>query len=508
MSPPEIGSPPAGEPMIPPLTEFTDVCIGVMGETPPGGPGRLPPASTNPLIVHRTPMPTLRAEPINVDLEEDSSGIEEEEPYLEKILNDPRSVAPRRSQNTKRASRVSYVPCASPPATPCKLRRGSYHSAAWERSGMSLSGGCNLSPDAHASRGRGDSLITHGDVELNPVPKSGPCAIDGGLDAELLLTAGHGRWREWHPYTGSIGHPAPAGERPLPAAHESFLLWVHGPESCRQLCRIQGVHHFLSHACLDPRTNRRHLFVCPLCEHIVNGTPRMFRRHLFRCIDDSSSEDGSFPQTGHLLPRCPSDQSQALLPGATRPSHRPVPASYVCVTSTPPRRLRQTYLPPWNCSPRTGRGDALLSMGDVEGNPGPRAPSAVSLLPCRDTYAAGVAHDPYAPVARDACVHDSEYLSDRRTCHRMRQIAFGKATVGYYRYRCLVPVLERLPGFPVTPRVDDPSHTRSWRSKLHAWRRALHEWDDAPIAPTSRGGFLSCGDVSPNPGPPSRAARR
>ena len=60
---------------------------------------------------------------------------------------------------------------------------------------------------------------------------------------------------------------------------------------------------------------------------------------------------------------------------------------------------------------------------------------------------------------------------------RAKQIGYGKATLGYVRYRHLVPPPTREPGHPRTPRVDQRCSKRSWDGQVRKWRRGLHAWD-------------------------------
>lgn len=62
---------------------------------------------------------------------------------------------------------------------------------------------------------------------------------------------------------------------------------------------------------------------------------------------------------------------------------------------------------------------------------------------------------------------------------RERQIAFGKATLGYARYIECVSRDQRTRSDPVTPRANTDVSRRQFRRLVNTWRRALHEWDSS-----------------------------
>jgi len=68
-------------------------------------------------------------------------------------------------------------------------------------------------------------------------------------------------------------------------------------------------------------------------------------------------------------------------------------------------------------------------------------------------------------------------LDDNRLKQRQKQIDYGYRTVGYLRYRLLVPKDKRQPEHPRTPRKTQPCSKRSWDGQLRKWRRELHRWD-------------------------------
>eukprot|EP01012_Entosiphon_sulcatum_P032595 TRINITY_DN41435_c0_g1_i1.p1 TRINITY_DN41435_c0_g1~~TRINITY_DN41435_c0_g1_i1.p1 ORF type:complete len:265 (+),score=30.80 TRINITY_DN41435_c0_g1_i1:50-844(+) len=68
---------------------------------------------------------------------------------------------------------------------------------------------------------------------------------------------------------------------------------------------------------------------------------------------------------------------------------------------------------------------------------------------------------------------------------RMKQIFFGKNTIGYHMYLQQVPKEERAEGnekHAVTPRADQLCSKRSWDLQVKRWRRTLHLWDPPELA--------------------------
>jgi len=68
-------------------------------------------------------------------------------------------------------------------------------------------------------------------------------------------------------------------------------------------------------------------------------------------------------------------------------------------------------------------------------------------------------------------------LDEQRLAQRQKQIDYGYRTVGYLRYRLLVPKDHRKPDHPRTPKKTQSCSKRSWDGQLKKWRRDLHLWD-------------------------------
>jgi len=68
-------------------------------------------------------------------------------------------------------------------------------------------------------------------------------------------------------------------------------------------------------------------------------------------------------------------------------------------------------------------------------------------------------------------------LDEQRLVQRQKQIDYGYRTVGYLRYRLLVPKEKRKPEHPRTPKKAQGCSKRSWDGQLKKWRRDLHLWD-------------------------------
>lgn len=60
---------------------------------------------------------------------------------------------------------------------------------------------------------------------------------------------------------------------------------------------------------------------------------------------------------------------------------------------------------------------------------------------------------------------------------RQKQIDYGKNTVGYDRYRRLVPKERRHRKHPSTPPINKKYSRRAWDGLIRVWRQRLHFWD-------------------------------
>eukprot|EP00042_Codosiga_hollandica_P017321 m.47067 g.47067 ORF g.47067 m.47067 type:complete len:144 (-) comp47509_c0_seq1:169-600(-) len=67
---------------------------------------------------------------------------------------------------------------------------------------------------------------------------------------------------------------------------------------------------------------------------------------------------------------------------------------------------------------------------------------------------------------------------EHRLQQRMKQIEFGKNTLGYTLYLQSVPKKDRKKGeHPVTPDVKRKCSKRAWDGLVRNWRKALHVYD-------------------------------
>mmetsp|Transcript_33499 Transcript_33499/g.56264 ORF Transcript_33499/g.56264 Transcript_33499/m.56264 type:complete len:237 (+) Transcript_33499:363-1073(+) len=67
-----------------------------------------------------------------------------------------------------------------------------------------------------------------------------------------------------------------------------------------------------------------------------------------------------------------------------------------------------------------------------------------------------------------------------RLCQRLKQLDYGRNTLGYERYIETVPKHKRgrhNPSHPMTPDVQQICSKRSWDGQVKKWRRELHAWD-------------------------------
>jgi histone RNA hairpin-binding protein len=74
-----------------------------------------------------------------------------------------------------------------------------------------------------------------------------------------------------------------------------------------------------------------------------------------------------------------------------------------------------------------------------------------------------------------------EETDPRRLSQRQKQINYGKCTVGYQEYLQRVPVLERAPTDPHTPRIELGHSKKTWDRIAKAWRRRLHDYDPPKV---------------------------
>ena len=84
------------------------------------------------------------------------------------------------------------------------------------------------------------------------------------------------------------------------------------------------------------------------------------------------------------------------------------------------------------------------------------------------------ATEDFAPDA----LHPDAGVSPTILKARMKQISFGKATVGYRNYCNRVPRDKRGASDPQTPNPNQRCSKRAFDGKLRLWRRALHRYDD------------------------------
>lgn len=74
-----------------------------------------------------------------------------------------------------------------------------------------------------------------------------------------------------------------------------------------------------------------------------------------------------------------------------------------------------------------------------------------------------------------------EYETDPEIlARRQKQIDYGKNTIGYDRYRQLVPKEKRTNRDPRTPPKHVKYSRRAWDGMVRIWRQQLHAWDPAP----------------------------
>ncbi|KAF6199267.1 hypothetical protein GE061_007293 [Apolygus lucorum] len=75
---------------------------------------------------------------------------------------------------------------------------------------------------------------------------------------------------------------------------------------------------------------------------------------------------------------------------------------------------------------------------------------------------------------------------------RQKQIDYGKNTLGYERYRELVPKEQRSKIHPKTPPIGIKFSRRAWDGLIRVWRQRLHFWD----SPAEGGGNPECLEIA------------
>jgi len=93
--------------------------------------------------------------------------------------------------------------------------------------------------------------------------------------------------------------------------------------------------------------------------------------------------------------------------------------------------------------------------------------SNVSLLKSPD-----IVSSPKTPNSSSPKIVDAHQLEQRQ-----KQIDYGHQTLGYIRYRLLVPKEKRTRDDPRTPKKSQACSKRSWDGQIKKWRRDMHKWD-------------------------------
>jgi len=75
---------------------------------------------------------------------------------------------------------------------------------------------------------------------------------------------------------------------------------------------------------------------------------------------------------------------------------------------------------------------------------------------------------------------------ERRLASRLKQISYGKNTLGYSNYLEIVPREKRKRADPATPDAHQNCSKRSFDGQIRKWRRALHQFDDLEQASSAR----------------------
>jgi len=106
--------------------------------------------------------------------------------------------------------------------------------------------------------------------------------------------------------------------------------------------------------------------------------------------------------------------------------------------------------------------------------PIPATPPKILTLPSDLSLSPGSPAPELEPLSPSQMETDPHRLSQRQ-----KQITYGYRTLGYLRYRLLVPRDKRRKEHPRTPRKEQICSKRSWDGQVKKWRRELHKWDPA-----------------------------
>jgi len=83
-----------------------------------------------------------------------------------------------------------------------------------------------------------------------------------------------------------------------------------------------------------------------------------------------------------------------------------------------------------------------------------------------------IVSSPKTPNSSSPKIVDAHQLEQRQ-----KQIDYGHQTLGYIRYRLLVPKEKRTRDDPRTPKKSQACSKRSWDGQIKKWRRDMHKWD-------------------------------
>eukprot|EP01123_Difflugia_compressa_P012429 TRINITY_DN52_c0_g1_i3.p1 TRINITY_DN52_c0_g1~~TRINITY_DN52_c0_g1_i3.p1 ORF type:complete len:665 (-),score=185.43 TRINITY_DN52_c0_g1_i3:192-2186(-) len=120
----------------------------------------------------------------------------------------------------------------------------------------------------------------------------------------------------------------------------------------------------------------------------------------------------------------------------------------------------------------------------VKSQPQPQAQQPVPVTPVHATTTPRVSDSasatpmspskssPSSPSSPSKCETDPHRLQQRQ-----KQVDYGYRTLGYVRYRLMVPLESRDLEQPKTPRKAQCCSKRSWDGQVKKWRRDLHRWD-------------------------------